>query len=1524
MSSELGLNRLMKDKRKKFLSNVLDVIEQKEFKLLVWGIVDSSFQKGELSDLISPLIDSALESGFDEFFQADEVISALVALKWLVEIICSDVDIGYRSRMAETVRLLQRLRQLFPKHIKQPNGWQEAPTLVADFRFQRRRRQYPRRDVPRDVVLEELGKVINTSSILTGVRALLGPSDKDIFLSGFQVRAAERILRGIESKEALATIICAGTGSGKTLAFYLPAFASITRHLLSGDKLPWVKSVALYPRSELLKDQLREVIGRTIRLGDALQGVSIRVGALYGDTPTEARYLPKTKSWRKVGEDYICPSLKCINCNGEMRWHQIDHSVGKERIKCHDCNWTIGGDVFPLTRKSLSASPPDILLTTTEMLNQRLSDNEFNHLFGVGAKAQRPPELVLLDEVHTYEGRHGAQVAYLMRRWAHLVERPLRFVGLSATLREAPAFFASLTGAWQSLVEEISPRADEIESEGAEYMIALRGDPVSRAALLSSTIQTTMLLERCLDPKTANLRDSVSQGAFGQRTFVFTDDLDVTNRLYFGLLSAEGRTSSGGPDMRNARTGGLAVLRKSSSSLSRYRGGQDWRMCEELGHTLSERLNIDRVSSQDRGIDASANVIVATAALEVGFDDPSVGAVIQHKAPKGMAGFLQRKGRAGRTRGMRPWTAVVLSDYGRDRIAYQSYDLLFDPELPARTLPLSNRYITRMQAVFAAIDYFGQKLQDAPKGSVWADLSGPKNDLRKERLIKEVRSILESPTSLEKFESYLSRALKIPREEVYSLLWEFPRPLMTMVLPTALRRLASGWCANGVPGQDIQIRNNPLPDFVPATLFSDLNLAEVWIELPQKNVQFKQDVQHAMPVFSALREFAPGRVSRRFGVHYLTERYWITPSEEALAGLSSSLLPIHDFGTYVPLGKYSYWQDDVSVEVSVFRPLSFSPSAPAKNITDTSQARLKWFSQFVPLGQPTWLEPPVGSLWSNLVPRIGFFTHAYHAPVEVRRFAIGSNAEVGIGPGAKITLDLNFSNADEPVALGGAFAADGTVFQVQIPAKLHASGENSSAKWRALRTARYFDSAWCGKSLSSVPSPFMRKWLAEVFLSAIAFEAIQVKVDLEFAANSIVSGSSSINLSKVLVILFQSQALDAQEEVELSSQDRLRSDLDELLVQPAILEELLSLGRFLWEPISDEWESWLRKIYQCTLGAALLKTIGDLCPTINPDDLSIDLDRGPSVNAHLAPRVDSQMEIWITEKSPGGSGLIEEFMRSYAEDPRRFFSMVRAAMEMGEFELIDHQLIQLINLLIKEGSETKAVVQRVRVTNDHEQLVQATRELRLALLRDGFSPFHGFLVSMGNRVLRSGTGPATDAYLSSAIDCWKKEEERLGLEIDLRVICYWLSQAADIEDVVAETGIPSGEDRIAWRMSAISGLLWGRGREIRQTSLQVRNQFSELPPVERLLVIDSIVDDRVRVSVANDNWMNTVANLLAQGQLVTLTCEETKRALLGYALHMLITNPVETGYLQAYARLQGVRQTNNLLEADIELLEAVQ
>jgi len=1512
----------MSDLRKDFLSKVLDTIEEHESRLLVWGIVDGAFQSQELADLILPLIDTALDSGFVEFVDPEDVISELLGLSWIVEAELPDLSVGYRSRMAETVRLLQRLRQLFPKHARQSNGWQEAPTLVADFRFQRRRRQYPKRNLPAHEVLERIRTVTDDAAILKGVRAIIANESEQTRLSGFQVRATERILRSIESKDPMATIVTAGTGSGKTLAFYLPAIASITRHRLTGDATPWVKVVALYPRSELLKDQLREVVRRADILRKSVGTVAIRIGALYGDVPSEARWC----KWPRSGDDFLCPTLKCIHCNGTMVWKAHDHAQGTERLVCHDCQWIISGDTFPLTRMSIAATPPDILFTTTEMLNQRLSDNKLNRLFGIGAHAIRPPELVLLDEVHTYEGRHGAQVAYLLRRWQYLIRQPLRFVGLSATLRDASAFFSALTGIYETWIEEISPRGDELEFEGAEYMVALRGDPVSRSALLSTTIQTCMLMQRCLDRRTVDFAQSTSRGAFGQRTFVFTDDLDVTNRLYHDLLSAEGRTSSGIVDHHRAPSGGLAVLRRRGVSSPRYRGGQDWRACERIGHALDDRLDIKRVSSQDRGVDPSADVVVATAALEVGFDDPTVGVVIQHKAPRSMAGFLQRKGRAGRTRGMRPWTVVVLSDYGRDRVAYQGYDVLFDPELQARALPLTNRYITRMQAVFATIDYLGRVLQDASAGSVWADLTRHKSSARIPRLIKEIRRLLESDNGTRNLEAYITGALRLAKGEASAAMWEFPRPLMTTVLPTALRRLNSRWRAGGIPETDLQAKNNPLPDFVPASLFADLNLAEVRIDLPSRGGADDADARQAMPVFSALREFAPGRVSRRFGVYYRTERYWISPPPEALLGEPDTALSIDEFGTYCPLGQYSYISNNEIIDVPVFRPISLSPTKPDAGIADSSNSRMSWHSQFVPVCDPTWLDAPQGTAWRTRVPRVGFFTHARHAPVEIRRFSTGATGEVGVSPGNRLTVCSEFVKNEQGVALGAAFLADGMLFEVKIPDNLLANAHEGTEKWRAIRTARYFDCAWRGEALASIASPFLREWLAHIFLSALTFEAIQTKNSLEAASRKVSQGTSALKLTAVLDVLFQSQAHYPTDESEVPTQERLRQDLDVLLAQPLVLEELENLARYLWAPIDAEWEPWLRRIYQATLGAALLKTIGDLCPSINLDDLALDLGRGPNARPELAVTVPGCAEIWITEKSPGGSGLIEDFMRHYADDPRRFFSMVRASLEMGEFELIDHQLGKLLHCLNDglRGTETEHVVNKIRAATDFSALARLSRALRHALLKDGFSPFHGFVVSVGNRILRPGAGPGTDHYLANAIDAWNEQEARLGVEIDLRVICFWLSQQPDIDSVIDEAGIPHGQDRQAWRMNAIYGLLWARGRFIRAASLQTRNPFYELPPLERLLVIDTVVDHRQRISVEHPNWLETVQALLAQGELVTLACSVDQRLLLGAAIHSLITNPVESGYLRAYARLQGVRQTKDSFEADLELMEAAQ
>lgn len=1519
----------MAAEREKFLSRVLDLVEQGEARLLTWGIVDGFLDGREIVKLIEPLVDAALDAGMDEFLTADDVIEVMLERRWLTLVLLDDGTAGYRSRMAETVRLLQRLRQLFPKHAG-PSGWQLAPTLVADFRFLRRRREYPRRDVASETALRQLGEVTSSSPMLVAARALLFPAGLPLTLAGFQLRAAQRIIRGIEEDQPLATIVCAGTGSGKTLAFYLPALASIVRHLLAGAHAgPWVKAVALYPRTELLKDQLREVLGRSFALTEALparERVTLRIGALFGDTPHSAHFC----DWPKVGNDQVCPVLSCLHCSGEMRWRDADRRVGRERLECADCDFTLDGEVFPLTRETIKKRPPDLLFTTTEMLNQRMADNTMSHLFGIGPGALRPPELVLMDEVHTYEGRHGAQVAYLMRRWQRLLKRPLRFVGLSATLREAADFFAVLTNCKRTLVDEVSPLASEIEAEGAEYLIALRGDPVSRTALLSTTIQTTMLLQRCLDPQAVSSERSVSLGAFGRKTFVFTDNLDVINRLYFDLLSAEGRTSSGVPDTRNAPEGGLALLRAPGSSQMRYANGQDWRFCESLrDQNLQRRLAVKRVSSQDRGVDPGADVVVATAVLEVGFDDPSVGAVIQHKAPRGMASFLQRKGRAGRTRGMRPWTAVVLSDYGRDRAAYQSYDLLFDPELPVRTLPLSNRYLTRMQAVYASIDYLGASLQDGAGGSVWTDLSGPvKNESRRSRLQHQLRMILESDNAAQRLADHLRSALDLPAEEVSALLWEYPRPLMTTVLPSALRRLATDWSAGGQPNTDFAIANNPLPDFIPATLFANLSLAEVEIALPGADANGLRD-RNAMAVFAALREFAPGRVSRRYGVKHRAERHWLPPSIDVQSGAElvegAADLEIGAIGTHVPIGHFLMRHGDTVVALPVWRPVKLVPVLPPKNVKDSSNASLQWRSQFVAGTEPVWLQPPAGGAWGELVQRIGFFTHARHAPLEVRRFAVGARAEVGAGQ-ERLRIDTSFVAEETPAGLGASFSADALLFRLRIPDALHArGGAGAEQKWRALRTARFIDAAWHGRSLAMVASPFMREWLAQIFLSAVTFDAIQNDRSLDEAASVLAAGTASVTLLGVLQLLFQSSVVEGQgEEAEDLPQDRLRQDLEEFLQRGDVVAELQRAAAVLWEPVTDQWEPWLRGVYQSTFAAALLRSITDLCPTIDPDELHLDLDRGPA-EAGAATFDPALAEIWFTERGPGGNGLVEEFMRRYAEDPRRFFSIVRVNLDMGEFELIDHQLKGLIRSLADDpDSEVGEAVRAFRSARSQHEMAMRMRQLRSALVKAGFAPFHGFFASMGNRVLRQGSGPASDQYLAGVLARWDTLEARLGIEIDPRVMSYFLSQSDEIDRVIPELSAAIGTDRRAWRMSAVYGLLWARGRAVRQSALQARNPFCELPPVERLLVAEVLADDRVRIQVEDLDWLSRTAAQLALGRMVTLTCRESQRELLGRALNALVTNPIDAGYVRAFARLQGVRQSADSIEADIELIEAAQ
>src|SRR5918996_6666171 len=90
---------------------LLSLLEREELKLLSWGHVDGGFTRDEAAQFI----DDALVSLSDIDTDADDALAEMIDRRLLVEIPTGE-SVVVRSRMAETVRLLARLRQLFRQH----------------------------------------------------------------------------------------------------------------------------------------------------------------------------------------------------------------------------------------------------------------------------------------------------------------------------------------------------------------------------------------------------------------------------------------------------------------------------------------------------------------------------------------------------------------------------------------------------------------------------------------------------------------------------------------------------------------------------------------------------------------------------------------------------------------------------------------------------------------------------------------------------------------------------------------------------------------------------------------------------------------------------------------------------------------------------------------------------------------------------------------------------------------------------------------------------------------------------------------------------------------------------------------------------------------------------------------------------------------------------------------------------------------------------------------------------------------
>jgi len=1512
----------------------LGELERAEATLLSWGIVDGFFSQDELQERASRFLERMDSHAFED---PQGLLDWLEneRLLWPVH----GEDGRYRTRMAETLRLLARLRQIFPdKPENRAARWRTGKNLVADFRVLLRPRSFPkRRFTPQDVLAALQGTALDARQVAV-VKALLRVKSKEpLKLAQFQITATRDILsQRVSNKRSFGTIVCAGTGSGKTLAFYLPAFTTMARWL--GGQ-PWTKCLALYPRNELLKDQLREALGQAKRVNEVLPaGIRLSIGVLYGDVPKVARDLIDSSpqrakhydAWEQVGDKALrCPLSDCPHCNRRLLWLLDDIQKGLERLSCESksCGFKVGPDEIRLTRESLSRSPPDLLFTTTEMVNQRMATS-MGKLFGFKQPEHQRPRLVLLDEVHTYEGVHGAQVALLLRRWQKLIQARPHFVGLSATLADAERFFADLVGVRRTDVIEVSPDDSEMEPEGMEYQVALRGDPVSGASLLSTSIQTLMLMRRMLEP------NGVSRPAYGKKVFAFTDNLDVNNRLFFDTLDAEGWKRQGTPDPRKP-WGSLATLRarEHSDHGARLAEGQSWVVAEWIGHSLTTgtRAAVDRVSSLDRGINRSAEIVVATSSLEVGFDDPEVGAVVQHKAPRSAASFLQRKGRAGRRREMRPWTLVALTDFGRDRLAYQAYEQIFSPMLTPRYLPIGNRHVLKMQATYALLDWVavvtsaGSTPMDA-----WLIFSAPADERypiqlqRQKAAIELLRKVIENPVDRDRFTRYLQEALGLDESTLQDVIWEPPRALLTSVIATCLRRLERNWkvaTSGKTEAQEPSTPRAPLPEFIPRALFGDLNVPEVQVVL---NNAFRRR-EEWMPVAQALREFAPGRVSHRFSIQHQNQRNWVRlPEVGDTLWLEDFCKP--EYATEV--GRFEVPWSENKQSFAVIRPLQMNTMEPPEEILSTSNAFPVWSTTLRTSSEGHRLSLPRGSKWLKLIDALWIHTHALSEPVELIRFTPKVTVSLKIKGGEASERVVSFKRrvgqeGDESVALGFNADVDALAIDPRLPDSLVAPCTSDPRLLRALRPALFRQRLQDDSRLDGIANRFQRDWLADACFSAMAGEALEAGIPLQEAWRRIRSDGKA--LPQMLDILFM--AFPATEDGGDGSEDavgevergRRHQELLELLDESSVLTVLGEAATVLWTAPDASWEPWLRRRVRSTLGAACLEAIHILCSQIGAEDLLLDLD---AVGTEPGDR------LWLTESALGGAAIIEYFLSRYGDDPRRFFGLLDSVLAPSDFEEIDFQLRALLLRLCAPDAgrdeELVSAMEAVRKSEAHKDWVERSNHLRRLLSDRGFLVNQPFVAALFARLLRPGSSAATDAMLARLLDAWDAAEATLGVELAPQLVALWESKNEALDSTLTRASEVLLGERRGWRYSTLLGLLWPRGSSVRAESLKTSNPYTSLPASDRLLIEVLLPQQDIEVRLEDPDWLTVLTDRLITHGHARLSAPETELRKLREAMLAMLIEPLDIGALLVNPRVRGTRRQNGRIAVTFDLLEAVQ
>jgi len=952
----------------------------------------------------------------------------------------------------------------------------------------------------------------------------------------------------------------------------------------------------------------------------------------------------------------------------------------------------------------------------------------------------------------------------------------------------------------------------------------------------------------------------------------------------------------------------LASLRGSDFNPHKIQLGQNWRMSQDIGHSLSDedRAIVARTSSQDIGVETNAEMVVATASLEVGFNDPQVGAVIQHKAPQGVSSYLQRKGRAGRPPDMRPWMIVVLSEFGRDRVAFQRYEDLISPEIKRQGLPIHNTHIQKMQAAMATLDWLSWRLGKST--SIWNLLKNPGSKPQQcADLIKLVKTILEPGESQENYFSYLGWALGLNKREIIRVLWTTPRAVMLEFLPTLLRNLVTQWREFGQPWLGLPKNRSPIPEFIPEALFSKLNLPTLNIFL-QRGRNNELTLEN-LTFFQGLREFAPGRISKRYAIDSNYDADWVLPDEfkPGVNGIHQVPFEVHQaFGvSFVIEGELKTPDGDI---IKVIQPKDIYTKQLDKrfNLTEKSNAFLKWFVSFqCSNDEVARYKPPLGP-WQKRLLDVVFYCHEQMTPLEVTRYNTGSLAALRFRGGDQAYIHFDWKMNGQDVGVGDRHWVDGIRFRFSMPKEVLMDLQNKPSVLRALRPVYFYYSV--GRLNTFENDLFTANWIAECFLAALsneldAFRGLKLSPE-DLIQKGLAALKSEEGLNRLISIplsLFQ------PDEQQSGGADSLCAKLASLLSDPMLVNAVHECADSLWQhpDIIEGFADWIRLVLGNTMAGVVQQMLYVLLPDVEE-------------RAALSDSIwdDEILEVWVTETEGGGSGIIDRLRRLYTEDSIYVLNVLLRCLEPSDYEQIDYDLFALLQIL-EQDEDLKKSFEKVRTAKAYKDRRQAIFNMRNRLKEEGFALSHTFMSVLFSRILKPGSHAGTDTALLRLLSRWNDLETETGIEWSLNIASHTFAKQ-DCEQ--------NAEPAVVFNQSCLNqGRLWPRGSSIRQSELRYYNPFlNDFTLTERLLGSVFLDEHVPQIIFQNINDFSKLYDAVRKFGKADFIIHQSQIDQISEVVVKLQVEHIEYFGLLIYMRLNGVRRFRGQVLLRVEIAEMVQ